>query len=88
MQTVARLSALTRLCLTTWPEPLSAVPRCSELACLHSSSLQDLSISQNLVRWAGIWINEFKAPPSLAVISLPAISSLRLACDHIGCQHA
>ncbi len=61
LQTVARLSALTRLCLTTWPEPLSAVPRTSELASLHSSSLQDLSISQNLVRWAGNWINEFMA---------------------------
>ena len=55
VQTVARLSALTRLYLTTWPaSTTSALPRCSELACLRSRSLQDLTVSQNQVSGAGV----------------------------------
>ena len=52
MQTVAQLSALTRLYLTARPAAgttSAVVPRCSELACLHSRSLQDLTVSQKQV---------------------------------------
>jgi len=46
MQAVARLSVLTRLRVASFPTLSSAqMPRCEELACLHSSSLQELHLS-------------------------------------------
>ncbi len=46
MQAVARLSVLTRLRMASFPMRSSAqMPRCEELACLRSSSLQNPNMS-------------------------------------------
>ncbi len=45
VQTVAGLSALTRLGLYPSGQDHSVMPRCEEQACLHSTSLRDLSIT-------------------------------------------
>jgi len=49
VQTVAGLSALTRLHLTSSITRSSRGPRCKELACLHSTSLKELSVELDQV---------------------------------------
>ncbi len=45
MQTVAGLSTLTRLHLRSYGDAADMTPGCSELACLRSTTLRDLSVS-------------------------------------------
>ena len=50
MQTLARLSVLTRLCLASSSSRAPQMIGCEELACLRSSKLQDLDVSLRKVR--------------------------------------
>ena len=49
VQTVAQLSALTRLRMASWSTRASHLPGCEELARLRGSSLQDLNVSLHQV---------------------------------------
>ena len=55
MQTVARLSAMTRLRLASFGAHVSNIPGCEELACLRGSSLEDLVLSLHQVPEAMAW---------------------------------
>ena len=54
MQAVSGLSQLTRLHVSADSEGDALIPRCEELACLRSNSIQDLSIILDKVLEGGL----------------------------------